>query len=97
LEYLKRIRGGCNLWLCFIIAPPAMLTALIAYGNLTSWYPISAKTTKPTIGQDVYGRLPLSFEENRGRTDARVKFLARGAGYSVFLTPTEAVLKLNAS
>ncbi len=38
--------------------------------------------------------MPLSFEENRGQTDARVKFLARGRGYTVFLTATEAVLKL---
>ena len=43
-----------------------------------------------------YGHLPLSFEENRGQTDPRVKFLARGGGYSLFLTPTEAVLKLRA-
>src|ERR1700730_6762465 len=43
-----------------------------------------------------YGRLPLSFEENRGQTDPRVKFLSRGNGYSLFLTSTEAVLKLRA-
>jgi hypothetical protein len=36
----------------------------------------------------------LSFEENRGQTDARVKFLARGRGYTIYLTSTEAVLKL---
>jgi hypothetical protein len=38
--------------------------------------------------------LPIRFEENRGQTDSRVQFLARGAGYSLFLTSTEAVLKL---
>jgi hypothetical protein len=27
-----------------------------------------------------YGKLPLSFEKNQGQTDARVKFLSRGAG-----------------
>jgi Beta-propeller repeat len=42
-----------------------------------------------------YGRLPLSFEPNRGQTDARVKFLARGRGYTLFLTPREAVLDLD--
>ena len=42
-----------------------------------------------------YGSLPLSFEENQGQTNAAVKFLARGAGYSLFLTPSEAVLSLN--
>ena len=41
-----------------------------------------------------YGTLPLSFEENRGQTAPQVKFLSRGSGYSLFLTPTEAVLKL---
>lgn len=38
--------------------------------------------------------LPLAFEINRGQTDRRVKFLARGQGYSLFLTQTEAVLAL---
>src|SRR5215469_6634192 len=41
-----------------------------------------------------YGKLPLSFEANRGQSDTRVKFLARGNGYALFLTPTEAVLAL---
>src|SRR6476661_4028416 len=33
-----------------------------------------------------YGKLPLTFEKNLGQTDARVKFLARGSGYTVFLS-----------
>ena len=33
--------------------------------------------------------LPLFFEVNRGQTDARVKFLARSSGYTLFMTPTE--------
>jgi hypothetical protein len=41
-----------------------------------------------------YGRLPLSFEVNKGQTDPRVKFLSRGSGYSLFLTENEAVLSL---
>src|SRR5437016_4366591 len=41
-----------------------------------------------------YGRLPLSFEENHGQADSRVKFLSRGSGYSLSLTPGEAVLAL---
>ena len=39
-----------------------------------------------------YGKLPLRFEANQGQTDARVKFLSRGAGYTLFLTSGEAVL-----
>jgi hypothetical protein len=41
-----------------------------------------------------YGKLPLSFEANQGQTDSQVKFLARGRGYDLFLTPTEAILSL---
>ena len=37
---------------------------------------------------------PLAFEPNHGQTDAPVKFLARGAGYGLFLTSDQAVLKL---
>ena len=41
-----------------------------------------------------YGRLPLRFEANQGQTDRSVSFLARGAGYTLFLTPRESVLSL---
>jgi beta-propeller repeat-containing protein len=41
-----------------------------------------------------YGRLPLAFEANQGQTDRQVRFLSRGPGYTLFLTPTEAVLSL---
>src|SRR5438034_2964756 len=55
--------------------------------------------TEPTVAttatmQAAYGHLPLSFEANQGQSDAQVQFLARGHGYSLFLTPTEAVLTL---
>ncbi|KFI22315.1 SBBP repeat-containing protein [Nitrosococcus oceani] len=42
-----------------------------------------------------YGQTPLSFEPNQGQTDSVVKFLARGSGYQLFLTATEAVLALH--
>jgi hypothetical protein len=41
-----------------------------------------------------YGWLPLSFEANEGQTDNRVRFLSRGGGHTVFLTPTDAVLAM---
>jgi len=37
---------------------------------------------------------PMFFEPNVGQTDRRVKFLARGAGYGLFLTGEDAVLSL---
>ena len=38
--------------------------------------------------------LPLVFEANRGQTDKRVGFVVRRPGYTLFLTPDEAVLRL---
>ncbi len=46
---------------------------------------------------EAYGHLPMSFEANQGQTDPQVKFLARGRGYSFFLTENEAVLALKKS
>jgi hypothetical protein len=43
------------------------------------------------------GIFPMSFEANQGQTDKEVKFLARGQGYGLFLTPAEAVLVLHQS
>jgi hypothetical protein len=41
-----------------------------------------------------YASLPLSFEANQGQTDARVRFLARGGGHTIFLSADEAVFTL---
>jgi hypothetical protein len=42
---------------------------------------------------EAYANLPLSFEANRGQTDQQVKFISRGNGYTLFLTPSEAVIQ----
>jgi hypothetical protein len=51
------------------------------------------KSARATVAAD-YGKLPISFEANQGQTDPQVKFLARGEGYSLFLTDSAAVLTL---
>ena len=60
--------------------------------------PASTQTTPvPSLALRVdasYGRRQLSFEPNRGQADARVNFLARGGGYSLFLQPTQAMFAL---
>ena len=43
---------------------------------------------------EAYGGLPLHFEANQGQTHEDVRFLARGPGYRLYLTPGEAVLVL---
>jgi uncharacterized repeat protein (TIGR01451 family) len=49
-------------------------------------WPNSAHAQKPSVPPEGFGRLPLSFEPNQGQTDSRVRFLARGHGYGIFLT-----------
>jgi hypothetical protein len=52
----------------------------------------SAPAGKHVAGN--YGKIPLSFEPNKGQTDPSVQFLSRGSGYSLFLTQDEVVLNL---
>ena len=46
------------------------------------------QTPSMTVPQaaEAYGNLPLIFEANQGQADSRAKFIARGQGYSVFLS-----------
>ena len=44
--------------------------------------------------EEQYGKLPINFEPNVGQTDERVRFLARGQGYSLFLSNRVATLSL---
>ena len=50
--------------------------------------------TKARVAEN-FGRLPLSFELNKGQIDQPVKFLSHGPGYDLFLTSTEAVLRVH--
>ena len=54
--------------------------------------PPTAIPSSPAVR--VFGRLPLAFEVNQGQAKPRVRFLARGPGYGVFLAADEAVLVL---
>jgi len=54
----------------------------------------NAGLSSPAQIRAAFGRLPVSFEPNQGQSESRVKFLARGNGYGLFLTPTEAALTL---
>ena len=76
--------------------PVVALVALLVPG---ARIPSPAVTTAPDVATHAgiaarYGQLPLAFEINRGQADATVRFMARGAGYSLFLTPAQAVLAL---
>jgi len=42
-----------------------------------------------------YGRMPMAFEANVGQTDPTVQYIARGNGYSLFVTDSETVMSLS--
>ena len=48
----------------------------------------------PKVTADALGKLPVTFEANRGQFDAPVRFLSRTSRYTMFLTPNETVLQL---
>jgi hypothetical protein len=56
-----------------------------------------ARAASPAPEQTLegYGRIPLSFESNFGQAEGSVDFLARGAGYSLFLKSAEATFVLS--
>ena len=85
-----------------------LLFVLIHFAAVETWIPqIAGKPSVQTSDEipeavkslivDSYGKLPLSFEANQGQTDSRVEFLSRGSGYTLLLTPTEAVLSLKSA
>jgi hypothetical protein len=58
--------------------------------------PVASPDQSRTEVVNSFGRLPLSFEANKGQTDPRVRFMSRGSGYTLFLTRRgEAVLALH--
>ncbi|HUO06561.1 MAG TPA: SBBP repeat-containing protein [Candidatus Binataceae bacterium] len=52
---------------------------------------------KPPAPRVNFASLPLRFEANLGQTDPSVKFLSHAEGYTLFLTPDEAVLAMRSS
>jgi hypothetical protein len=45
-----------------------------------------ATAASASTKENAYGRLPLTFEANRGQADSKVDYVAHGGGYSLFLT-----------
>ena len=79
----------------------AVLASLPAAAGPQTGLPLPGKGHVPLPAaahnrlQAAYGKLPLAFERNMGQADRHVQFLARGSGYSLFLTPNQAVFALS--
>ena len=59
-----------------------------------SWAAPVGEVERARVLKD-FARSPLSFEENRGQTDPRVRYLTRGKGYTLYLTEQGAVFSLS--
>lgn len=73
---------------CRSVLPILFISALLS--------PVTPGTRKsqPVSTVDKLAPQALTFEENRGQTDAEVHFLARTSGYTLFLTRDGAVMSL---
>jgi uncharacterized repeat protein (TIGR01451 family) len=71
---------------------------LLALGTPHPGYPAPRAAAATAAGaispavEAIFREAPLSFERNLGQADPRVEYLARGPGYTLFLTGSEAVL-----
>ncbi len=79
------------LFLTSIATVPAIAMQRARSGEQPSRQPNNGPDSRPRVD---LASVPLSFEANAGQTDPRVRYLARGQGYTVFLTDDEAVLSL---
>ena len=74
---------------------------LIAFGSHTSYSVLSGtavRATERTVNiASEYGKLPFSFEPNRGQFDSRYTFGSQGPGYAVLIEPVSVRLKLQST
>ena len=89
MKHRKTLWKSCVLMLCLCAG------YMLQHGQV-SFQPRKADAGVVPAGKPAvsYAKLPLSFEANQGQTDARVKFLSRGPGYTLFLTGDEVALEL---
>lgn len=73
---------------------PRYQRVALAAGAFLASVSFAAADTGASAAPALYGRVPLHFERNDGQADPRVRFIARGLGYGLFLSPGEVVIAL---
>ena len=78
------------------VAVPELILSLAAVTVTLVWPPAVSASSQPPTREviNAYAHLPLSFEATRGEAGSRTRFLSRGVGYTLSLTPTGAVMEL---
>lgn len=64
------------------------------FGSAADFGSVAESTAQPARVRSSAPRVPLNFEPNVGQTNRAVDYVARGSGYTVFLTRREAVVAL---
>jgi len=86
--------------LLFVLALPAAAATTTVSApqsvqhHASSPHPSLVKTDRAARLRAQFAQLPLRFEVNNGQSSGTVRFWARGSGYTLFLTATDAVLSL---
>src|ERR1700686_4998901 len=73
---------------------PASHAALIRaqhHPNQPARPPLALAENRRQQALAAYGNLPLTFVENRGQTDRRVRYYAQRGNFAVYFTPREVV------
>ncbi|MGH9190093.1 MAG: hypothetical protein ACRD0Q_08690, partial [Acidimicrobiales bacterium] len=92
---MRRSRGVVTAGLCLaLVAGVASLAMAMGDGGRHADRP--AEQPGQRFG-DPFAGVPLSFEPNVGQVDDAVRFLSRGPDFDLFLTPSEAVVRLAGS
>jgi hypothetical protein len=104
MKFIKYRRTGLTSLFTVFLLTLSLLTSPALWLKVASGISQAASTEKnkpatdnsagKALIQENYGKLPLSFEANQGQASSDVKYLSREAGYTFFLTATEAVMEL---
>ena len=96
---MKFIKATTALFLFFLLIYLFHLVFQVKFpGNETETSYLNYSSEKAQSQVDLKAfKMKMHFEPNLGQVDESVKFLSRGEGYTLFLTPNEAVLSLQES
>src|SRR5258708_33085591 len=86
--------------ICVLFLPVVFVPGIRFFKPGHAHAPALSSAGNPALGElrpQAYGKLPLSFEANRGQTDGQVKFVSRGSAYTLFLGRNESVFTSGAA
>jgi hypothetical protein len=82
------------------------MVGMHGYRGKSASRPVATQATKASVNASIsndqrsrvrasLAALPLAFEANQGQSDPQVKYMAKGNGYRLFLTSSQAIFKLS--